>query len=299
MPLPVETFTGPVSCFHATDFVLPPTHRKTRTLLTVHDLSFVRVPQTASPSLKRYLDKVVPRSLQRVDHVLADSAATKQDIINIYGTDPQKISVLLSGVDQRFSPQPDNVSAVRQRYRIPDRPYILSVGTVQPRKNYGRLIEALASLRRDDTDVDLVIAGGRGWLDDPIYDAVCTHRLESHVHFIGFAADKDLPALYTGAAAFAFPSLYEGFGLPVLESMACGTPVLTSNISSLPEVAGHAALMVDPYDTQAIAHHLNRLIKDTGLRQQLIERGFAQAARFTWHRAAEELLRVYRSLGVL
>ena len=233
---------SPEECalFHATDFTLPPTLPGTKTLLTVHDLSFVRAPETSTPVLKAYLDRVVPRSARRATHVLADSQATKDDLIELYGMPPEKITVLLSGVNPEFKPVTDTNSlrAVRQRYQIPDNPYILSIGTVQPRKNYARLITALAALGPAHEDVHLVIAGGRGWLDSPIFRAVYDQGLEDRVHFIGFARDEDLPALYSGAACLAYPSLYEGFGFPVLEAMACATPVVTSTISSMPEVAG-------------------------------------------------------------
>ena len=289
IPLPIEFFTGRADLYHATDFVLPPVH--TRSLLTVHDLSFVRVPETASPPLKRYLDVVVPRSVQRADHVLADSQATKDDLIELYGTPAEKITVLLSGVDARF--KPTQGANVRQKYNIPARPYIFSVGTVQPRKNYARLIHALAAVRARGLDVGLVIAGGKGWLDDPIYAAIADAGMGDYVQFIGFADDADLPALYSDALITALPSLYEGFGFPVIESMACGTPVLTSTVSSLPEVAGDAAIMVEPTGLEAIAEGLERLITDEALRAQLVERGLARAKQFTWERTAEQLHAIY------
>jgi glycosyltransferase involved in cell wall biosynthesis len=298
LPWPVETMTGRVALLHATDFTLPPTLPGTRTLLTVHDLSFVRVPETASPSLKAYLDAVVPRSVRRADHVLADSEATRDDLIALYGTPPNKITVLWSGVDSRFAPvrDPAKLEDIRQRYKLPSGPFVLSVGTVQPRKNYGRLIEALAYLRGDMPDLGLVIVGGRGWLDDPIYAALDEHSLRDAVVFTGFAVDEDLPALYSLARVVALPSLYEGFGLPVLEAMACGTPVVTSNVSSLPEVAGDAALLVDPLDVAALTESLRRLLTDETLRADLITRGRGRAASFTWERAARQLLGVYTQM---
>ncbi len=295
IPLPVETFTGRIQLFHATDFTLPPTLPGTRTLLTVHDLSFVRAPETATPVLKAYLDEVVPRSVRRATHVLADSQATKDDLIEFYGTAPEKISVLLSGVTANFKPvtDPETRKAVRERYNIQENPYIFSVGTVQPRKNYARLIEALAALGPAYADVHVVIAGGRGWLDDPIYETVQRLGLAERVHFIGFARDEDLPALYTDAACVAYPSLYEGFGFPVLEAMACGTPTMTSDVSSMPEVAGDAALMVDPYDVDAIADALKQLLSDHTLRAELIVRGYQQASQFTWTQSARQLKAIY------
>jgi glycosyltransferase involved in cell wall biosynthesis len=297
IPLPVEIFTGKINLYHATDFVLPPTYPATRTILTVHDLSFVRVPETASPRLKAYLDNVVPRSVNRADHILADSQATKDDLVELYATPAEKITVLLSGVDQRFQrTEPAGFLTTRTRYKIGHQPYIFSIGTVQPRKNYGRLIQALAQLRAEGHDLILVIAGGRGWLEDPIYETLRAYKMESFVHFIGFAAEEDLPALYSAAECVAFPSLYEGFGLPVLESMACGTPVITSNLSSLPEVAGDAALLVNPLEVDVITDAIRRVIEDSALRQTLVERGYERARQFTWEASARQLRQIYQMM---
>lgn len=298
VPLPVETWTGALSLFHATDFVLPPV-RNARTLLTIHDLSFVLVPESASPRLKRYLDRVVPQSIARADHLLADSAATRQDLISLYQVDPDKITVLLSGVSTHFRPitEPAALARVRSNYGLGDWPFLFTVGTVQPRKNYERLCEALASLRAGHPDLHLVIAGGKGWLDDPIYAAVEKLNLKGCVHFIGYAADEDLPALYSMASAVPFVSLYEGFGFPVLEAMACGTPVVASNTSSIPEVAGSAALLVNPRDASEIVSALEIVLGDIDLRADLRARGLEQASQFTWERSARHLLDIYRSLA--
>lgn len=298
LPIPVEIFTGSVDLYHATDFVLPPTRKHTRTVVTVHDLSFVRVPETASPNLKAYLDRVVPQSVQRADHVIADSQATKDDLIDLYNLSPDKISVLLSGIQSHFHPvdDPQKIQAVRNKYNLGNRPYIFSIGTVQPRKNYGRVIEALATLREQGYDISFVVAGGKGWLEETIYDTLKSTQMEPYVHFIGFADDADLPALYSGAACVAFPSLYEGFGFPVLESMACGTPVVTSNISSLPEVAGDAALMVNPLETGDITAALKKLLDDSTLRGNLRQRGFKQSRQFTWDSAAKQLQNIYNQV---
>ena len=298
LPLPVEAFVGQVDLYHATNFVLPPHLPGLKTLLTVHDLSFVRVPEAASPSLKRYLDAVVPRSVHRATHILADSQATKDDLIDLYAVPSDKVTVLLSGIDPRFRRIVDNfdISTMRIEYNLPQTDYIFSIGTVQPRKNYERLIHALANLRSRGQDVDLIIAGGKGWLEDPIYQAIDNLCLADHVHMIGFADDEDLPALYSGAKCVAFPSLYEGFGFPVLEGMACGTPVITSNVSSLPEVAGDAAIMIDPYDVDALTDALHAILNDNNLRQSMIRKGHEQVSRFTWGRTAQQLHDIYMNL---
>jgi glycosyltransferase involved in cell wall biosynthesis len=176
-------------------------------------------------------------------------------------------------------------------------PYILYVGSIEPRKNLPRLLVAYAHLRRrGSTRWRLVVAGPRKWKSGPVYDAVARLELAEHVHFAGFVPEADLPALYNGADLFAFPSLYEGFGLPVLEAMACGTPVVTANTSSLPEVAGAAALLVDPSDVEEIAGALRRVLEDPALARDLRERGLARAAQFSWERTARATVAVYEKV---
>ncbi len=295
VPVPVTWFIGHVDLFHATDFVLPPVGRGVKTILTVHDLSFVRVPETAAPNLRAYLNVVVPRSVAQADHIIADSQATKDDLCVLYGTPADKVTVLLSGVDPRFARVTDEarLREVHTRYGIDERPYVFCIGTVQPRKNYSRVIQALAHLRGEGLDVQLVIAGGKGWLEDEMYRTLHAAQMQEHVRLIGFARDDDLSALYSGARLTAFPSLYEGFGLPILESMACGTPVVTANVSSLPEVAGDAALLIDPYDVDNLTNALRRLMTDDSLRNTLIQRGMTQAQQFTWAKTARQLRAVY------
>jgi glycosyltransferase involved in cell wall biosynthesis len=295
LPLPVELWTGKSDIYHATDFVLPPTLAKTKTIVTVHDLSFVRVPETASPNLKRYLDTVVPRSLHRATHIIADSQATKADITDIYAISPDKISVVLSGVNDLFHPVADT-NYLHQKYAIPTRPFLLSVGTVQPRKNYARVIEALAILRAKGYDIGYVIAGGKGWLQDNMYATLQKANMQDYVHLIGFADETDLSALYSAATCVVYPSLYEGFGFPILEGMACHTPVVTANVSSLPEVAGDATLLVDPYRIDEIVDAIARLLDDTHLRQSLIQKGIQNIQKFTWQNSAKQLVEVYQSV---
>ncbi len=296
LPLPIEYWTGPVRLLHAPDFTLPPTQRRTRTLLTVHDLSFVREPHASPPQLRNYLNRTVPKAVQRADRILADSYATKQDLLDLYRVPEGKIHVLYSGVHDRFYPvrDPILVARVRNRYKIGNAPYIFSVGTIQPRKNYDRLVEAFHQLGR--SDMLLVIAGARGWLDNPLYRHVAERGLADRVRFIGFVPDEDLPVLYSAAAVFAFPSLYEGFGLPPLEAMACGVPVLVSNQSSLPEVVGDAGVLVDPYNIDEIAGGLARLLDDENLRNTLINRAQLRVQSFTWRTAARQLREHYKEL---
>jgi glycosyltransferase involved in cell wall biosynthesis len=287
LPVPVECWTGPLDLFHATDFTLPPTLRRARTVLTIHDLAFERHPEETMPGMLGFLRSVVPRSARRADAIIAVSEATRRDLIDCYRLPPDRIAVIPHGVSTRFSPVPADgepgISALREKYRLPDDGFILTVGTLQPRKNHLRLVQALAAMKHA---ASLVIAGGSGWAYEAVRAEVSRLGLEQRVILAGFADDADLPVLYRAAAVFAYPALYEGFGLPVLEAMACGLPVVASNTSSLPEVAGDATLLVDPLDPAAIADALDRALGDSGLRADLAQRGLARAAEFTWVRAA-------------
>ncbi|MBM4425423.1 MAG: glycosyltransferase family 4 protein [Chloroflexi bacterium] len=285
-PIPVELITGPLDMYHAPDFTLPPV--RARSVLTVHDLSFERDPESASPGLRNYLQRVVPRSVARADHLIAVSHATKSDLIDLYRAPDSKITVLYEGVDPIFKPTPN--PAIRSKYGLGSAPYVFSISTIQPRKNYRRLIRALAQL---PADFNLVIAGGKGWLFDDIFAEAEGPGARGRVRFIGFVPDDDLPALYSEAAVLAYPSLYEGFGLPLLEAMACGTPTVTSNVSCLPEIAGGASALVDPLDVESIADGLRRAMD---AREELKAKGFARAAQFKWDDVARNLLDLYASL---
>ena len=296
LPLPVEWLTGRLDLFHSPDFVLPPV-RRARTVLTIHDLSFLRHPDCSSPALLEYLMSAVPRSVARADLVLADSQSTQRDLIELMGVDAARIRVVYPAVDETFVRSDQaGVAAVRARYQI-DGPYILSLGTLQPRKNYVRLIEAFGMLKETSgIPHRLVIGGGPGWLYEPIYETIERLGLQAEVRMLGYVDEGDLPALYTGADVFAFPTLYEGFGIPVLEAMACGTPVVASNTSSLPEAAGDAALLVSPTDTEAMAEAIGLAIDDADLRAHLVQSGLMQCQRFSWTASARELHSAYMEL---
>lgn len=296
LPLFAECFTGTVDLFHSPDFVLPPL-LKAKSAVTIHDLSFMRLPHCSAPSLLEYLMRSVPRSARRADAILADSHSTRDDVIELLGIDPARVHVVYAGVDERFAPQAaEVVSEVTTRHGL-DAPYILAVGTLQPRKNYPVLMQAYAALRqRTGLPHKLAIVGGRGWLTEEIDATIARLGLADQVRLLGFAPDDDLPALYTGASLLAFPSLYEGFGLPALEAMACGTPVVASTAPSLPEVCGDAALLVDPADVDGLADALERVLTDQEMAAQMVARGQQRAAQFRWEDAARELLAVYRQV---
>ena len=299
LPLPVELLAGRADLFHGPSFTLPPSFAPS--LLTVHDLSFLRYPEGAFPPLVAWLSKAVPRSLNRARHVLADSQNTRIDLIELMDVSPERITVIGAGVDEPFRPvtDPAHLAQVRARYRLPDR-FILGISTLEPRKNFIGLIAAfnqLAAGQPAAADVHLVIAGGKGWLYEPIFAAAEASPVRDRIHFAGFVADEDLPALYSLAEMLAFPSHYEGFGIPVLEAMACATPVVCADNSSLPEVAGQAALLIDAADVEGLAHAMARLLVEASLREGLIARGLAQVKRFTWENAARRLLAVYEAVG--
>ena len=297
LPLPVQWVTGPLELFHSPDFVLPPVADGIPTLLTVHDLSFVHFPETFPQPLVSYLNHVVPWSVARSTHVLADSEATRDDLLDVWGVLPDKVSVLYSGVSTAFKPVSDvrEMTAVRRRYHLDDQPYFLAVGTVQPRKNYEMLIRAFGQIAANVPHT-LAIAGGKGWMEEGMLNEVSRLGLEQRVRFLGFVDDADLPALYSAADLMAMPSLYEGFGLPILEAMACGTAAIIANTSSLPEVGGSAALQLPPEDTAAWAGSLLALLKDDERRAEMAAAGLVHAGRFSWHGAAAQLIDIYAAL---
>lgn len=299
-PFPsIDAFLGRrPDLLHATDFVLPPTRARHK-LLTIHDLAFLFYPEAAMPGLQRYLNVVVPRSVARADFLIADSANTAADLTTQWAVADDRIAVVYGAIDPaRFHPVADPIAlaAVRVRYDLGSEPYILTLSRLEPRKNHVRLIDAFARARAAGLPHALVIGGGKGWLFDEIFARVKALDLEDAVHFTGFVADADLPALYSGAEFFAYPSLYEGFGLPVLEALACGLPVLAGNNSCLPEAGGPGALYVNALDVDAIASGMLELAASPLLRAALRAAGLAHAAHFTWERSARALVNVYTNI---
>jgi len=278
--------------FHATEHLLLPL-RSVPTVLTVHDLIFRRLPEHHKSLNRWYLNAALPLYCRRATHIIAISQCTRRDLIASYQIDPEKISVIHEAADPRFEPQPpERVAAVRQRYDLPER-YLLFVGTIEPRKNLTRLLHVFERLHREKLTDALVIVGKRGWLYDDFFAELERSPAGERVILPGYVPDEDLPAVYAGAQALAFPSLFEGFGLPAVEAMATGTPVACSGTSSLPEVVGGAALTFDPTSEEAIGSALRRLLTEPGLRRELAERGLERAARFSWDRVAAETEAVY------
>jgi glycosyltransferase involved in cell wall biosynthesis len=301
----VSYFGGPaldqvmsgIHVFHATEHLLPKLDRVHR-VFTLHDTAYLHFPQYHLPRNRIYLKWMMPRFLAHADRIIVVSEATRRDALHFYGLDPAKIEVIPEGVEPRFRPEQDSarLAAVRQTYSLPDR-FILYVGTIEPRKNLPVLLEAYHSIRSEHPDVKLVIAGGKGWLYESFFERLRSLGFEDQVTLTGHIPEDDLPALLSLAEVFAFPSVLEGFGLPPLEAMACGAPIVCSNASSLPEVVSDAGLLVPPRDVRAWVESLNRVLADPSLRADLRARGLARAAQFTWERAAQQTLQVYRRVA--
>jgi glycosyltransferase involved in cell wall biosynthesis len=304
-----EMVRHPPDVLFVPSHVLPLAH-PARSVVTVHDLGFHYHPEAHTLSQNVYLRWSTRHNARAATRLLADSDATRRDLIQLYGVPPDKIDVVYPGRDESLAPATDRaiLAAIRARYHL-TAPYLLYIGTLHPRKNLTRLVQAFAHLldhlpnqptnqpANPPTNLQLVIAGQKGWLYDDIFAQVRRLGLEERVIFTGYVPDPDKPALLSGALAFVFPSLYEGFGIPVVEAMACGTPIICSNTSSLPEVAGDAALLVDPLDSEAIAGAMARMVTDPDLRRVLAERGVRQARRFSWTRSAREALEVIERVG--
>jgi glycosyltransferase involved in cell wall biosynthesis len=290
--LAAEVWPLGLRLLHSPDFI-PPLDGRWRSVITVHDLTFLRYPQFLTPESRRYYNQQIQAAVRRADAILADSAATRDDLLALLSVPASKITVVHLAADERFQPQPpEAVRAVLERHHLPGE-YLLFVGTLEPRKNIHGLLHALAAL---PAAPPLVLAGRRGWLFDQTQALISDLKLEERVHLLKEFPAADLPALYTGASVFVLPSHYEGFGLPVLEAMACGTPVVIADRASLPEIAGEAALRVDPDDPASIAAAVERALYEADCRQNLVARGFEQVRQFSWRRTVEQTLAVYHRL---
>jgi glycosyltransferase involved in cell wall biosynthesis len=269
-------------------------------VVTVHDLTFFRFPDTLPPLRRVYLRAATRSATRRALRVIAVSRQTRDDLVQYLDVPAEKVDVVHNGVAESFHPAPaEEVALFRQRRGLPRR-FLLFLGTLEPRKNVVSLLEAFAGWReqagRDggQEGIKLVVAGAKGWYFERIFARAEQLGLGDEVLFPGFLPAGELPWWYRAADCFIYPSVYEGFGLPVLEAMACGTPVITSSVSSLPEVAGSAAIMVDPQDVPALAEAIGRVVRDAGLREMMRHAGLQQAARFSWDQAAAQTATVYR-----
>jgi len=268
-------------------------------IIVVYDLSPLTFSQFFPAGFGLLFKLQIVNAIKRADRIIAISKSTKDDLVKLLKADPVKITVVYPGYDTSiFKPVLDTyqIKIVKQRYGI-DSDYIIYVGTLEPRKNIKRLIEGFAELvKKGDVNHKLVIAGKKGWLYDEIFETLSILGLNSEIIFTDYAPLEDLPPLLSGADAFIYPSLYEGFGLPVLEAMACGTPVITSRVSSLPEVIGDAGILIDPYNVKDIALAMQNVVSDKELRKRMRQKGLERANLFSWETAAESVINLFKDV---
>jgi glycosyltransferase involved in cell wall biosynthesis len=301
--LAVDSFLGPVNIFHSIN-VTPLPQRQGKRVVTVHDLTCLLFPELHPWDRRMLFHLSIRRAARLADAIIVPSAATGQDLTARFPRATAKIRVVPHAPNDRFVSLPsEDCLPVLARYGLAHGDYLLFAGNVEPRKNLVALIEAYGRMRKAIRRAPrLAIAGGAGWKNQAIHEAARTSPFAADIRFLGHVPDADLPSLMNGAVAFVYPSLYEGFGLPPLEAMACGTPVITSNRSSLPEVVGDAALVVDPDDRAALADAMARLVSDAALREDLGARGLEHARRYSWDETARRTIAVYeeayRSSGI-
>jgi glycosyltransferase involved in cell wall biosynthesis len=290
VPLPVQLMTGPADLVYSPDFTAPPSGRTPR-VVTVHDLAFIVRPETAPAPLRRYLTSVVPRQVARAARVVAVSEATKRDLVERLGTDPARIAVIPNGVDDRFFAASPLTPDARARLGLPD-DYLLTVGTLEPRKNHLGLFRAI-QLLDGRVELPLVVAGRPGWEFGPILEAAEPLRRRGRIILLDYVPEADLPGLYAGAAAVVYPSWYEGFGLPVVEALAAGVPVVASAVPALMEVADGSAVFVDPSLPEAIAEAIERSLGTDLQTGAARERRRGLARRYDWDASGEMLAHLF------
>lgn len=293
--VPFNRLVPDAELFHSTEHLLLPL-RGVPTVLTVHDLIFKLFPDYHKRLNYWYLNRAMPLYVARASAIIAVSEATKRDLVKLYQVDPAKVTVVYEAAATHFMPpSPAGIAHVRDKYNLPER-FLLHLSTIEPRKNLMRLLEAFQILRQTFPDLYLILAGGRGWLYDDFFARIKAEGLGDVVRPLGWVPDDDLPAVIGAAALAVQPSLYEGFGLPILEHMACGQVVAVSNSSSHPEVGGKAAAYFDPQDVEEMAAVISRLLTSPDEYDKRREAGLQQASRFSWERTARETERVYDTL---
>jgi glycosyltransferase involved in cell wall biosynthesis len=295
--LPILAKRYKLDVFHEPLFIAP-LHKPCPTVITVYDLAFMRLSDSYTWRTKLYLRTLIARSIKEADAVITISESSKNDIINQFGY-PEKLHVIYGGVDPEFHKLSVPPASLTINDKLIHGDYILNVSLITPRKNMVSLIRAYVLFRdKHKVDCKLVIAGGRGWGWKDVYKEAERSRYAKDIIFCGYVTREELIWLYNSAKAFVYPSLYEGFGLPVLEAMACGCPVVTSNISSLPEVCGDAALLVEPLDIEDLSGAIQKVFFSESLRRGMVEKGFSRASRFSWHKSAKETAGIYKKVGV-
>jgi glycosyltransferase involved in cell wall biosynthesis len=291
--LPVGSLLGDYDLYHGMNYHVP--RVAFPSIVNIYDLSYLLFPQYFTRKRLNDIRGKVASSIKRADRILTGSESTKADIVNFLKVQEERIEVIQFGVEEAFKPQgSEEAVSIRKKLSLPER-FILFVGTIEPRKNIISLLRAYRKLGR--SDIGLVVAGGRGWLFEEIFREVGRLNLHGKVLFPGRVSEADLPALYSAASVFVYPSVYEGFGFPPLEAMACGTPVITSNTSSLPEIVGDAGIRVNPEDSGGIAEAIGSVLDDNSKRDEMRMKGIERAKRFSWETCARKTLRLYREVA--
>lgn len=290
-------FDAKTDIFHQTDILSIPFSGKCKSILTVHDIIPRMFPKLFPKDVYEPFIEIVKQNVSKAKHIVADSQNTKDTLSFFFNVKPERISVVYAGISDLYKPIEDRkeLDNVKQKYNLPEN-YLLFLGTIEPRKNIVRILKAFNQVRQIVDDTKLVICGRYGWEAEDVYAIYEELGLRDKVIFTGYIEDSDKPAIYSGARALVFPSLYEGFGLPPLESMACGTPVITSDRASLPEIVGDAAILVDPYKVDEIADGISKIVMDEKLNKELSEKGKDRASTFSWQNTAKQTIEVYKNL---
>jgi glycosyltransferase involved in cell wall biosynthesis len=293
--LPIKIRKDMLDLFHYTDHAMSLIQRRHPVVITVHDIAYIRFPYLLNKSRQVYKKYILNLSVKKADIIIADSHSTKHDIIEFFKVDEKKIKVIHLGVENRFRPI-NNVERYRTRNNLPTK-IILNIGTLEPRKNVVTLIKAFKRLReKGHEDYILAIAGEKGWLYKRIFEEIKNSGMEQSIRLLGVVRDEELPLLYNCADLFVYPSLYEGFGLPPLEAMACGVPIITSNTSSLPEVVGNAGIMVDPNDIESLSDEMYKVLNDKELKHRMRRDGLKRAKMFTWEKTVNNVIEIYNEI---
>jgi glycosyltransferase involved in cell wall biosynthesis len=295
--LPRSLLALKIDVLHSTHHTLPLRVAHCARVVTIHDMTFFRLPERYPLARRLYMQTATRLAARVADAIIVPSNAVRNDVVRVLRVPSERVVTVYEAAAARFVPAAHMATQAALRRHGIDGPYVLSVGSLEPGKNRGRLIQAMRQLRDAGYPHRLVVVGQKAWMYKAEFELVTGLGMQDRVMYLGYVADDELPALYSGATAFAYPSLYEGFGLTVVEAMACGVPVLTSNVSATAEVAGDAALLVDPLSVGSIGDGLRRLIDEQMLRAELIERGRTRATQFSWRRAADETYTVYEQVA--
>ena len=293
----LDSFLPNADLFHFPNYVIKPVGKKVKTVLTIHDLAFERMPETLEQKNLEFIRKFVPPSVERADKIIAVSEFTRSELVHYYPAAKGKTEVVYHGVDEEFARpiSAEKMEAARKKYSLPET-YILAVGTIEPRKNIQGLLQACKILFEKQSGIDLVLCGAKGWKCDELVNEIMGGDLSRRIRWTGYVDQIELPALYHGARLFVYPSLYEGFGLPCLEAMAAGVPVVCSGTTSVPEVVGETALKIEPENPESIAAGIDRIISDKTFAAEMVRKAKTRAAQFTWQNTARQTLQLYNSL---